>query len=351
MAAEVDMLRSNFESVSSCSHVRLQLMAVRHGRHGLRLVSCDRAWPPSSQPTQLATLLPFSRSDLVALLGTPSPNSRLAMIFLRILLLAPFIISVLGHAGSAPENWKRDRLERCISIEKRCGDVLAMRKAKRETKIFARYGLDKFGDGFLNYSGEIIRQNITEDQLGIPFEVSVDFIDVITCESIQAWIDMWHANATVISFGGSGGSSSVSAFPSGVTPSASFAAPTGFGSGASLGGDTMTATTPYSGADEQSDKALLDTTMTANSTSLRGVWKTDEDGHLSVYSVLPGWYSGRVQHFDIKVYPDGYNAENDGLVGSITVMVAEFDVMEFLEEGLLPYASTSLLASETTKEA
>lgn len=89
------------------------------------------------------------------------------------------------------------------------------------------------------------------------------------------------------------------------------------GSFGGSGGPTQTADTSattsygaYSGADATSAASMLNTAVDDNSTFLRGVWQTDEDGHLTMYSIVPGWYSGRAQHFHIKAYPEGEIAEN-----------------------------------------
>lgn len=41
--------------------------------------------------------------------------------------------------------------------------------------------------------GELIRQNITENQAGVPLEVQINVIELATCEPVQVWIDAWHA--------------------------------------------------------------------------------------------------------------------------------------------------------------
>ncbi len=49
-----------------------------------------------------------------------------------VLLLATSVVtSVTAHAGPAPVNWKRDNLEARVSLEKRCGSILAARRLKR----------------------------------------------------------------------------------------------------------------------------------------------------------------------------------------------------------------------------
>ncbi|KAF8910310.1 Intradiol ring-cleavage dioxygenase [Mucidula mucida] len=91
------------------------------------------------------------------------------------------------------------------------------------------------------------------------------------------------------------------------------------GGGAATQSADSSATTSYgaySGADAQSAASMLNTDMDDNSTFLRGVYQTDEDGHVTVYSIVPGWYSGRAQHYHIKAYPEGYIAENGTFIAT-----------------------------------
>lgn len=46
-------------------------------------------------------------------------------------------------------------------------------------------------------AGHPVRQNMAEDQLGLPFVMDVGVIDVHTCEPMEGvLIDVWHANST-----------------------------------------------------------------------------------------------------------------------------------------------------------
>ncbi|KAI8243539.1 hypothetical protein K4K55_008016 [Colletotrichum sp. SAR 10_96] len=57
--------------------------------------------------------------------------------------------------------------------------------------------------------GELIRSNITEDQIGIPMHMEIQFVDVNTCKPVPAlFIDIWGANAT----GGYSGADSPAGF-------------------------------------------------------------------------------------------------------------------------------------------
>lgn len=44
---------------------------------------------------------------------------------------------------------------------------------------------------------ELLRQNVAEDQAGVPLELEIGLIDVNTCEPLEyAMISIWHCNAT-----------------------------------------------------------------------------------------------------------------------------------------------------------
>lgn len=46
-------------------------------------------------------------------------------------------------------------------------------------------------------TGELIRQDITEGQAGVPLHLDLQFVDINTCEPIPELItDIWHCNAT-----------------------------------------------------------------------------------------------------------------------------------------------------------
>ncbi|PBK81409.1 aromatic compound dioxygenase [Armillaria gallica] len=272
-----------------------------------------------------------------------------------LLLVASAVTSVAAHASPAPVHWKRDNLEARESLQKRCGDILAARRRKRalhvSESLWSRgsyyvprttpsndstcFVAPEVTQGPYHILGEIVRQNITEGQAGIPLEISADFIDINTCDPVQVWVDAWHANATGFYAGyiaetGSylAGGDSGDGGGNGESMSGSVSGSFG-GSGApTQTADTVSATTSYgaySGADATSAASMLNTVVDDNSTFLRGVWQSDEDGHLTMYSIVPGWYSQRAQHFHIKVYPEGEIAENGTFIaGGSAVHTGQF---------------------------
>ncbi|KAI0452299.1 aromatic compound dioxygenase [Xylaria acuta] len=105
-------------------------------------------------------------------------------------------------------------------------------------------------------AGEYIRQNITEDEQGVPLTLDIAIFDVDTCDPItDAWVEIWHCNST------------------------------GVYSGVPSGAD-------YTDAPEN-----IDTTF------LRGFQQTDTDGAISFDTIYPGHYTGRTQHIHVMVHP------------------------------------------------
>lgn len=56
---------------------------------------------------------------------------------------------------------------------------------------------------------------------------------------------------------------------------------------------------------------------------LRGVYQADSDGHLDMYTIVPGHYSGRSVHFHIKVLTEGSVASNGTFVAGRAVHTGE----------------------------
>ncbi|KAF2171637.1 hypothetical protein M409DRAFT_17874 [Zasmidium cellare ATCC 36951] len=101
--------------------------------------------------------------------------------------------------------------------------------------------------------GELIRNDMSEDQAGIPLYLDVQLIDTSSCSPVPAvFVDAWHCNAT------------------------------GVYSGVSA-----------SGNGNQNDTSNLDNTF------LRGLQQTDINGVVQFESIFPGHYTGRAPHIHI----------------------------------------------------
>jgi protocatechuate 3,4-dioxygenase beta subunit len=91
---------------------------------------------------------------------------------------------------------------------------------------------------------DLVRRDITEGRLGVPFELAVGVVDADSCDAVEgAAVDVWHCDAE----------------------------------GA------------YSGVEGDAG------------TFLRGVQMTGADGLATFQTIFPGWYTGRAVHIHLKV--------------------------------------------------
>ncbi|KAF8915352.1 aromatic compound dioxygenase [Mucidula mucida] len=140
--------------------------------------------------------------------------------------------------------------------------------------------------------GDLIRQNITDGEPGIPMYLEVGVLDVNTCEPLaDAYVDVWHCNSTGY----------YSKF-TGVDPNKDHFCDTGC--------DTNL---------NQTDEL----------TFLRGIYPTDENGVVEFLSVIPGYYYARATHIHAQVYinvstsDDGTVMANDNLVHTSQFYLAD----------------------------
>ncbi|KAJ5557057.1 Intradiol ring-cleavage dioxygenase [Penicillium frequentans] len=129
-------------------------------------------------------------------------------------------------------------------------------------------------DGPYYVWGELIRQNVVEEKYcrGVPMYLEIQYIDVNTCQPLpDLYVDIWNANSTGVY--------------SGISESGNYAA----------GG--------------------------WNSTYLRGIQPTDNDGVAAFDTIVPGHYSGRATHTHLLVHTNATILANGTLQinsGSIT---------------------------------
>lgn len=182
-----------------------------------------------------------------------------------------------------------------------------------------------------------LRQDVTEDQEGIPLTLRLKVIDSETCRPIRnAAVDIWHCNALGVYSGyeamsnGSGGggtppSGSPTDTPSG-TPSGTPTGepPSGGPSGGTGGG----------GHEEPTDDERY----------LRGTWKTDKKGEVVFRTVFPGWYQGRCVHIHTKVHVGG-TWTDAGYEGGTTCHTGQ---LFFAEEAVLASAEVEPYSTNTT---
>ncbi|ETS87847.1 hypothetical protein PFICI_01675 [Pestalotiopsis fici W106-1] len=118
--------------------------------------------------------------------------------------------------------------------------------------------------------GEYVREDIIEEQEGVDTILDYQVIDVDTCEPVpDVYVEMWHCNAT------------------------------GVYSGIVAGGNG-----------NQADTDNIDTTF------LRGIQKTDEDGVAQFETIFPGHYLSRTNHIHILVHAANSTALSNDTIGN-----------------------------------
>ncbi|GAA0288464.1 hypothetical protein GCM10009540_04690 [Streptomyces turgidiscabies] len=135
-----------------------------------------------------------------------------------------------------------------------------------------------------------LRQDITEDEEGIPLTLRLKAIDTETCGPVRnAAVDIWHCSALGIYSGyedmgnGGGGGGGGDTPPSGTPTDVPTGPPPSGGPGGPGGHQEPTDDERY----------------------LRGTWRTDRHGQVTFRTVFPGWYRGRCVHIHVKVHVDG----------------------------------------------
>ncbi|KAK7416708.1 hypothetical protein QQX98_005034 [Neonectria punicea] len=117
--------------------------------------------------------------------------------------------------------------------------------------------------------GELVRQDIVNNEPGVVNYMHAQFIDVNTCEPVpELYWDVWNCNSTGV----------------------------------------------YSGVQDDSN-GNGDDASNLNNTALRGIQKTDQDGVAVFKSVFPGHYSGRATHVHVVAHLNAALLSNDTLAG------------------------------------
>jgi protocatechuate 3,4-dioxygenase beta subunit len=183
-----------------------------------------------------------------------------------------------------------------------------------------------------------IRQNVTEDEEGIPLTLKLKVIDADTCKPVKnAAVDIWHCSALGIYSGyeamGSGGGGGGGTPPTG--------APTDIPSGTPTGEPPTGGPGGGGGHSEPTDDERY----------LRGTWKTDRHGYVTFRTVFPGWYQGRCVHIHVKVHVDG-TWTDAGYEGGHTCHTGQlfFDEKSVLASALVEPYSTNTTTRTTLDE-
>lgn len=143
-------------------------------------------------------------------------------------------------------------------------------------------------------TGEYIRSNITEGQAGVPMHLEMQFVDMNTCEPVSELLaDVWHCNATGV----------------------------------------------YSGIAESDGEGGL------NSTFMRGVQPSDDEGVASFDTVFPGHYDGRITHLHVATETNATLLPNNTYTGGTTLHVGQLyfeDDLVSAVEATSPYNTNTI---------
>jgi protocatechuate 3,4-dioxygenase beta subunit len=157
--------------------------------------------------------------------------------------------------------------------------------------------------------GELIRQDVKEDldSSGIDLFVEMQWLDVETCQPISnIAVDLWSANATGV-----------------------------------YSGVTASGNSPVGGY---------------NSTFLRGVQITDDDGVVAFDTIVPGHYSGRATHthilghMNVTVFSNGTYSRNTGSVTHIGQLFYP-ETLRAAVEAVEPYASNTQTETSNAQDS
>ncbi|KAL4910575.1 hypothetical protein BDW74DRAFT_315 [Aspergillus multicolor] len=173
---------------------------------------------------------------------------------------------------------------------------------------------------------QTLRQDMAEDQPGVPLWLDIGVLDMATCEPLNnALVDMWHCNAT----------GSYSSF-TGLSPNTPF--------------ETLLHEMDLDIEDFQMGVTDLHTDQT---TFLRGMWPTDKNGMMEMKTVFPGFYVERAIHIHVQVHTNWTTRTNGTIVTSNTVSTGQLYFTEELEQQIMalePYASHTQINRTTNAD-
>ncbi|KAH7389495.1 Intradiol ring-cleavage dioxygenase [Phaeosphaeria sp. MPI-PUGE-AT-0046c] len=133
--------------------------------------------------------------------------------------------------------------------------------------------------------GELVRENITDGQKGVPLTLHVQLVDIKTCKPIpEVYLEIWHCNSTGVY--------------SGVVAS---------------------------GNGNSNDKSNINTTFH------RGLQQSDAEGVVKFRTTFPGHYTGRATHIHVMSTVDATENKNNTITGGSVTHVGQM----FFDQGLI----------------
>jgi len=143
-----------------------------------------------------------------------------------------------------------------------------------------------------------VREDITEGKAGVPLRLKTTIVHATECTPIEnAAVDIWHCDARGHYSGYTGYDPDGAAPPGGGQPP----------QGPPPGGEPPEGAPPEGASPpgEPPQGGGMGQTRTTDSTFLRGVQLTDDEGVAEFDTVYPGWYAGRALHIHLKVLIGG----------------------------------------------
>ncbi|KAI0468322.1 Intradiol ring-cleavage dioxygenase [Xylaria cf. heliscus] len=255
------------------------------------------------------------------------------------------IVGLLSSALAHPELLSRSEMQRRSAISKRCEASAAnfnrKRMAKRgvgnttyqiqtEAPYYDSIQNDTCvltptvtGGPYIWPRSQTLRQDMSENQVGVPLWMDIGVLDVNTCEPLpNVLVNLWHCNAT----------GSYSSF-TGLSPN-----------------------TPFEELLEQLGVDIEDlingsvTLSTDNTTFLRGQWPTNAEGIMEMKTIFPGFYVERAIHIHAQVYTDWTLHENGTVSSGNIVSTGQLFFEEALSAQIMalePYASHTQIERTT----
>ncbi|WAO86449.1 INTRADIOL-DIOXYGENAS domain-containing protein [Fusarium falciforme] len=239
---------------------------------------------------------------------------------------------VRRRCGPRVAKMKRDRLalrRRDDSVDADSGDTVYKinAKAPKYNKIKDWTNIltpeTSRGPYFLPRS-QTLRQDIREDEPGVPLSLEIGVIDIDTCDPLDSvLVDIWlellkHCNAT----------GSYSSF-TGLSPNTQFL-------------DLYSEQTGNGTLDLHQGLPDLSWLSTDESTFLRGMWPTDKHGVTSFTTIVPGFYVQRAIHIHVQIHTNWTILSNGTLAHGAIVSTGQIFIDELLSRQLMalePYVS------------
>ncbi|KAJ8131365.1 hypothetical protein O1611_g2262 [Lasiodiplodia mahajangana] len=257
------------------------------------------------------------------------------------------IAGLLSSALAHPELLSRSEMQRRSAISKRCEASAANFNRRRMAKRWAGAGNTTYqiqteapyynsiqnetcvltptvtGGPYIWPRSQTLRQDMSENQAGVPLWMDIGVLDVNTCEPLpNALVNLWHCNAT----------GSYSSF-TGLSPN-----------------------TPFEELLEQLGIDIEDlmngnvSLSTDNTTFLRGQWPTNADGIMEMKTTFPGFYVERAIHIHAQVYTDWTLHDNGTVSSGNVVSTGQLFFEEALSAQIMalePYASHTQIERTT----